>query len=357
MANPLTPLDVFRREIGFNPFHFWQLTNERMPLNSECNTLVKEGMHLTTQALGREDIRLALSEAENAIVQYMGYDIAPRYRSETLPYSGLPLQLPHGYVRALGTEMLNWITETTVQYLDRDGDGIKETFEITFATTITDPDEIVVFFIAADRIDAEPIEIKPIDISISAGTATITGRSWLMVRPINYHGYNLGALDPDVPGVQAATVDVFRRTADSTNAITVNYANGETHTLLATDPIIVDTRLGMIGLNSYCRVWPSHCGYPVSLTVNYVAGWHAPQDWYRAVCALAATYMEGGICSCDVALKRLHYWRQDMNKMTAEQISITQPLQYSNPLGTKIGHDLAWRVMLQYPKIGHAIGV
>lgn len=353
----LTPLDIFRKEISYHPWHFWQLTNERMPLNSECNTLVKEGMHLTTQALGREDIRLALTEAENAIAQYMGYDIAPRYRSETLPYSGFPLQLPYGYVRSLGTEMLNWITEATVQYLDRDGDGIKETFEIVFSTSTDDPDEIAVFFVAADRIDAEPVEIKPIDITISAGTATITGRSWLMVRPINYHGYNSGALDPDAVGVLAQTVDVFRRTVGPTNAITVNYQDGTTLTYTAADLRILDERLGIIGNPVVCRPWPTDCGYPVSMTVNYVAGWHAPQDWYRAVCALAATYMEGGICSCDVALKRLHYWRQDMNKATAEQISMVQPLQLANPLGTKIGHDLAWRVMLQYPKLGHAIGV
>lgn len=357
MINPLTPLDIFRKEIQYPPFPFWQLTNGKIPINNECNTLVLEGLQMTTQALGREDIRAALAQAEQMIAQFQGYDVAPRYHSETLNYSGFPLQLGRGYLHALGTEQLDLIATPTVQYLDRDGDGIKESFEIITATTVIDPTEVALFFVAADRFDRHPVEIRPIDISISAGTATITGPAWLMVRPIRYHGYTAQALDPDDVTVLAQTVDVYRRTTDPSNAVTITYSNNETHTFTAADLAIYDQRLGLIVWNIGCTTLPRFCGHPVSMTVNYRAGYSYPEHWYKAVCALAATYLEGGICSCDTALKRLYYWRQDMNKATADQISMTQQIQLDNPLGTKIGHDLAWRVMLQYPAIRQAIAV
>lgn len=353
----LTPLDIFRKEIQYHAWHFWQLTNDKLPINNDCNTLVLEGLQMTTQALGREDIRAALVQAENMIAQFQGYDIAPRYRSETVSYTGFPLQLGRGYVQALGTEQLDLIATPSVTYLDRDGDGIKESFEVTTATIVTDPSELALFFVAADRFDRHPVEVKPIDIRIDAGTATITGPAWLMVRPVRYHGYMAQALDPDDTTVLAQTVDVYRRTTDATNAISVTYSNGETHTFSAADLAIYDKRLGVVVWNIGCTTLPRFCGRPVSMTVNYRAGYPHPEHWYKAVCALAATYLEGGICSCDTALKRLYYWRQDMNKMTADQISITQQIQYDNPLGTKIGHDLAWRVMLQYPAIRQAIAV
>jgi hypothetical protein len=356
---PLTPLDIFRKEIQYPPFPFWQLTNDKLPINNDCNTLVLEGLQMTTQALGREDIRAALAQAEQMIAQFQGYDVASRYRSETIAYTGFPLQLPHGYVQALGTEQLDLIATPNVIYLDRDGDGINETFQVTTATTVTDPTGLAVFFVATDRFDRHPVEIRPIDISISGGVATISGPAWLMVRPVRYHGYTAQALDPNGVNVLAQTVDVYRRTTDATNAITMTYSNGETPILPADAFRIIDTRIGMVTIDrSTCRAWPDHwCGYPVSITVNYLAGYPYPEHWYKAICALAATYLEGGICSCDTALKRLYYWRQDMNKMTADQISITQQIQYDNPLGTKIGHDLAWRVMLQYPAIRQAIAV
>jgi hypothetical protein len=354
---PLTPLDIFRKEIQYPPFPFWQLTNDRLPINNDCNTLVLEGLQMTTQALGREDIRAALVQAENMIAQFQGYDVAPRYRSETVSYTGFPLQLPHGYVHALGTEQLDLIATPNVTYLDRDSDGIKESFEVTTATTVIDPEELALFFIAADRFDRHPVEVKPIDINISGGVATITGPAWLMVRPVRYHGYTAQALDPDDTTVMAQTVDVYRRTTNTTNAISLVYSDGTSGTFAASDLHIVDARLGMIGWGyGTCRTFPA-CAWPVSLTINYLAGYPYPEHWYKAVCALAATYLEGGICSCDTALKRLYYWRQDMNKATADQISMTQQIQLDNPLGTKIGHDLAWRVMLQYPAIRQAIAV
>jgi hypothetical protein len=356
---PLTPLDIFRKEIQYPPFPFWQLTNEKMPINNDCNTLVLEGLQMTTQALGREDIRAALVQAENMIAQFQGYDVAPRYRSETIAYSGFPLQLPHGYLHALGTEQLDLIATPNVTYLDRDSDGISETFEVTTATTVTDPSELALFFVAADRFDRHPVEVRPIDITISGGIATITGPAWLMVRPVRYHGYTAQALDPDDVTVVAQTVDVYRRTTDATNAVTIGYSDSTTQVLAAADLAIFDNRLSMIGASSLvCRTpLTRHCGYPLTMTVNYRAGYPHPEHWYKAVCALAATYLEGGICSCDTALKRLYYWRQDMNKATADQISMTQQIQLDNPLGTKIGHDLAWRVMLQYPAIRQAIAV
>jgi hypothetical protein len=355
---PLTPLDIFRKEIQYPPFPFWQLTNDKLPINNDCNTLVLEGLQMTTQALGREDIRAALAQAEQMIAQFQGYDVASRYRSETIAYTGFPLQLPHGYVQALGTEQLDLIATPNVIYLDRDGDGINETFQVTTATTVTDPTGLAVFFVAADRFDRHPVEVKPIDINISGGVATITGPAWLMVRPVRYRGYTAQALDPDDVTVMAQTVDVYRRTTDPSNAISVTYSNGETHTFTATDLSLRDQRIGVVGWNTTrCDALRTYCGYPLTITINYLAGYPHPEHWYKAVCALAATYLEGGICSCDTALKRLYYWRQDMNKATADQISMTQQIQLDNPLGTKIGHDLAWRVMFQYPAIRQAIAV
>lgn len=231
----LLPLETWRRRVGYNPWHFWQLAGSLVPLSSACNSLVYQYAWQNADASGRDDIIQAIIRAETRLLGDDGlrFAVAPRYREVEIPYPRFPkpniqrlgyagsdyrwegLRLPEGYVQALGVEAFTLITDrASVVYSDVDIDGLKEKFTITVATTVTNPREIAVYFGAAER-DNDPISnrwrIQPVKVSIAGGVATITGYRWQMVKPVMYEGVNTEAIDPLVDSNFASTVDVYRR--------------------------------------------------------------------------------------------------------------------------------------------------
>ncbi len=61
----LLPLDIWRAEIGWNPWLFWGLADNSIVLdNSKCSGLVREYSWQGSDAAGRADLRLAIERAE-----------------------------------------------------------------------------------------------------------------------------------------------------------------------------------------------------------------------------------------------------------------------------------------------------
>lgn len=228
------PLELFREQISYHPYHFWGIAGANVPVESKCNTVVKKYSWQATQAAGRQDIIANLEFAEERIRKLLGYNLLPHYVEETLQwpqyydpamqnitYAGsdgrwLGVKLREGLITAAGTEKLTLIGSAVVTYSDVDGDGVNDTFTTAaVVTSITDPAQIAVYFSSADRLNAAPAgaewQISPIfvDLTTTPGSVIVKGRSWLCVKPLKYEGVNANALDNTVAANFVSTLDIY----------------------------------------------------------------------------------------------------------------------------------------------------
>lgn len=405
----LLPLDLFRQQIGYNPWHFWGLENAKVPVTSSCNGLLKKYDWQDFDAASRSEITEAIETAEARLLEYLGFAPAPHYLSETHPYPQwqttgewrlssidadgrwVSVRMSEGYIQQTGVETLSVIdASVSVIYSDEDGDGLDETFTVIVPTTVTDTDEIAVYFTATDRLDSDGVgeawRIAPVKVSLSGGNATIIGRSWLLVRPILYEGaVTPDHLDPDTTGNFVTDVAVYRRytaldgttTATSQGVLTwesypwpgwaicCGCGNGNN----STDPAsyaqavarvgIRDSEKGIVipGRAAYDTVngvwsatWWNTCRPPDRVTIRYLAGWplensQMSKKWQAIVARLAAAELAVRICTDNVSSHVLHRWQFDRARAAGandEQYSLASD-DLDNPFGTREGHIYAWR--------------
>jgi hypothetical protein len=413
---PLLPLDSWRQALGLHPWHFWGLAdsgpNAKVPIISKCSGLVFEYSWQGSDAAGRDDIRRAIERAEQNLFSYLQYRVAPQY-VETEPlvwprfndasqirYADIDatgrrvaMMAPEFYIQAMGIEQLTLVGQATVGggtlvYSDVFGTGFADTFTITLPTTVTDPDEIAVYFASADRFDSTATQdrwrIEPLDITISGGNVTITGRRWLVVKPLLYQKPNLTAIDPTNAANFATALDVYQRTTNGNgNSVTTAQATlvfessdcggwgagfcaGVTG---STDPGTVGEVIARAGIrnkvlglitpaaavyNSSTGLWSTAgCGScyaePDRVKLRYLAGYPLENGrmapiWQETVTMLAAAELKRRICACRETNERLHDLQLDM----ALQSTQTERYQRSqkdldNPFGTRLGHIQAWK--------------
>lgn len=419
------PLESLRECINYHPFHFWGLatptSNSLVPVTSECNTVVTEYSYQNLQASGRDEIKRAIAMAEARIRENLNFSIGPHYIEETLQYPRperyghqfhapigangrwLNVRTAEGYIRALGIEQRTAIDlNAAVVYSDQDSDGLNDTFTLTVPTSITNTDEIAVYFTATDRLDSEDVSEKwrilPVKISISGGVATIKGRAWQLVKPIKYQGFNFRilrqGLDPTVSTNFVTNLAVYRRFTDGSGqtretaqavfewetepypqwATCCNDCSGNSYTPNAGDPNalayaiargnIRDERLNEIYLgeaiyNSTASEWNSvnwNCRQPDRVTVRYCAGVRLGAiestsgmsldagRWDEVIYRLALAELSKRICACDEANMEIYRWQFDMSRAAGandEQYRIDDKA-LGNPLGTRAGAIYAW---------------
>lgn len=404
---PLLPLDTFRQAISFAPYAFWGLAGAEVPINSQCNTAVFEYAYQGSALAGRSEIREALYNAEARLRTLLGFPVAPTYLEETVKYPAyfdqrmtrmtpidptggwVSVQLPDSYVQAVGVESLTLIEETPVTYSDEFNTGVNDTFTLSFATDETDPAKIAIYFAEADRFDdtetSERWRIEPVDIAIDSGTCTVTGRAYLLVKPILYQGFTIArTLDPSIDSNFVLTLAAYTRTTDP-NGTTVDDAQGTFIwdsvpsfnwwgwcCAIPNDPAAVAKAIARVGIRNASNgivipgeavyntdtqewhqtipPWYGICHPPVEVTVRYVAGYPlTPQGKMdprlaRAVSYLAMAELPDRICACEAANRALWYYQQDMNRVgnnQAEQFATTRQM-LNNPLGNRRGHWYAW---------------
>lgn len=242
---PLTPLEYLREKVGYNPYLFWGLSNEKVVgRGGECNTPIYEYNWQAADQVSRSQMREYLYEAEQQILTEAQFAVAPHYGEQELVYlqentlaltplynatqwgAGDPfarwtsVQLREGYIQALGVEVLTFLENATVTLSDENSDGLIDTFTLTFSTTETNPNNIAVYFNSSDR-DGAPVgaewRIQPVTVSIDTGTqvCTVIGRSWLIIQPILYQkAIQQAPLDPDETSNYAASLAVYTRVTD-----------------------------------------------------------------------------------------------------------------------------------------------
>jgi hypothetical protein len=432
------PLDTWRQLVGYHPFHFWQQSSQHVPLPpGGCNQLVFEYPYQAAGRVSRHDIRRAIASAEGKLLDYLHFRVGdsyvekevlfPRPHDRRMSYarpadsSGrwLAVEAGEGFLRETGREALTLIDSPAVTYQDSTGDNIKDQFSLTAdvsALGITDPEQIAVFFVAADRAGAPPgqaWEIRPVQVSISGGIATITGPAWLLVKPITYQrlddysltpGYD--ADDPQPTGLFAASLDVYWRRTDSDGAsqdtaaavliwesypppwanwgLDMACCSALTYDTNRLDPAglayvvaraqIRDKRRGTIYVGEATlsqagewvgRNW-SGCRQPDRVIVRYRAGATVAEtesglkygsDWTNTLFAFACAELEGCFCEENRSNQVLTHWQQDLAKIpnaSDREFYRMSDENLNNPFGTRRGHIYAWK-QVKHMRLGQGV--
>lgn len=402
---PLLPLDIWRAEMGFNPWLFWGLADGSIILdNSNCSGLIREYSWQGTDAAGRDDLRRAIERAEEELASYLQFRVAPQY-VETAPlpwprfndasmvrYTDMDatgrrvaMQAPEFYVQAMGIEQLTSIGTAGLIFSTRYGGSLKETWTAQIATTATDPDEIAVYFTATDRLsdDMDRWRIQPVQIAISGGIATITGNTWLLVKPYLYDNPVLNALNPlTLAATFVSAIEVYRRTTNGNGVTTAtcqalleyetsdcggwgagfccDNLNGSTDPGTTGQVIaragIRDQALGLItpaqaAYNATTGLWSSGCCYvePDRVILRYLAGWplergQMAKQWQQVVTMFAAAELKRRICACRDVNERIHDLQLDMSLQSTQTERYQRTNEdLNNPFGTRLGHIQAWK--------------
>lgn len=362
MANSVIPthtmLNSWQRRLSESIWAFNQVTNPGANPGN-CPVYTQDE---------RDELADALYYAWEMMTEYLGTFPRPIWTTKRLQLGSNPiyeLQKLHtakGHLIEFGSRATTLIEAgATVTYSDPYSYGHDTLATVSVATTVTDPDEIQVFFRTADGAPAaadDRYRIEPATVSISGGTATITAHRALFADPTdlwaqpftapNFVERNAG--DVATAGDFVTTVDVYRVYNDTTAAITllsdnlrVNSDMSTWNAFKETDAIaqIVDAEKGLFRVRlSNCV----DCIWPEAVDINYRAGQALvngatdPQI-EMALVRLANTTMPQEYCSFCERTNQL--WRFDREAMPTELLQPTDP----NPFGIARGHIQAWRVV------------
>lgn len=384
----LLPLDTWAAIMQISPWEFNQIgTGFPRTATNQCNSVWFQYSWQKDFA-SRSEVAEAISAAESAIAEQLNYWPAPKQFIDEVATinSGSPLKGAWSGFNADGwwkRANLKWghftgggllnrtaiNTNVLVNLSDPDGDGIEEVFTMSVATSVTDAKEIGVYFKALARGNADLNEswrLRPVKVSISAGTATITGHPSLLVDPMLTTVTNPDVLNVTNP-IYVDHLEVHRVWLDSTHTDSYPYQGaaiwdvpdgcvdeGCTESIM---PICLGAQ-GESVFASYGSpvAWPY--GYQANrVKANYWAGF--PLDSYgqmdrqhaQMVAYLATALLTSEKCGCERSNKILHEWRAKPNEGDAGR-QFTQKEIDTNPFVQRNGALWAWKRLVTLIQTG-----
>lgn len=412
MARASTPtllsLDGFAKIMGIAPAHFNGAIADTVWLQrGNCGDVWPQyAWQSQDELVGREELAMAIGEAENDIKRVLGYAVAPewivqevhdypRYHRRDLTAYGKDIrglnktiETNWGKIISPGQRAVSAIaTGVTVTYSDADGDGWKELATITTSTVLDDTSEIKVYF--AGKSGMREWEIRPVrSKTISGATLTITIDSWKLIDPALWEAYPTSAdfqpINIETVDNFVTTVDIYREYTDTTAASVTFYweptytapfpcptcaGSGCTVCTLTTQAgcfAIRDAEAGSVAPSpgSYDEdtgLWTSE-GFtasrdPDQVKLYYYAGnlsqrflsdqAYEPIDDYiaQAVAYLAVARLEYSLCSCSNVRNVAAELRRDLTANTSDKnYARTGNMDvFSNPFGTRKGEVMAWQ--------------
>jgi len=400
--------------MGINPVHFAGCyAGNFFPLRNRCADLWVEESWQFADIVSRGDIRRGIRDAEDDLAAVLGWYPAPKwqyeevhqferfYRKDATGIYGRntrgrrsSMQTDFGYVNAPGRRATTEVPDAVLVYSDEDGDGFAETAKITVTTTVTNANELHVFYPDTEgdpgwRIFPERSK------TISAGIATIYFYSWQLVSPTAQNVYpttenldNYAAIDisgltetPVVTTNMLTAVDVYRVYNDTTEVSATFYwtpkapmnldfgyylQTPETTALETQDGClyVTNARLGLIApapatYNAVTGNWEqdiyNHTRDPDFVKLWYYGGKFSneylggriydplPAVWAKVIAQIVTARLERELCSCGNTTGLSTLWQKDAADMT-NNLSVT-PNELSNPFGTRYGEIMAWRTV------------
>ena len=302
----------------------------------------------------RDIIARYLAEAQAEIEAVTGYPLAPTWFTDEPHVYRCPLLTKWGRVIAGGIRATHnlWI-DAPVDHGGPLPAPFVDPATVTLATTVTDPDEIHVYYPASLGVEG-PVEIYPSDIDIAGGVATISIPRCRLVLPSLADNDRYG-IDYDTISNFLDVVDVIRVYNDPSVNATLVYPHscsgvgdnwactcGEyTHDACI---YVRSPEIGSVDVmpGSYAAGWTSTgqlcLGRPQRVRLNYRAGMIPTSRQAKdAVVRLAHAKMPQPACACD---DWRIVWQRDTR--TPEIGAATREM-LNNPFGTSAGSWIAWR--------------
>ena len=403
LTKTLLRLDEFARILGLHPLHFNQVYLEDLAPGTICGTTLMQHSWQDADRTGREELAQAIADTEARLSSELGFPVladfvaddrvlTPRpydptsYHSAGVGVRGqwIAVKARWGEIIAGGVEGKSVLTSgAAVSYNDVDGDGYDETATVTVQSTVTNPDEIAVYY--PGESGAEEWRISPIKVSInvSTATATITIRRELLVKPDLLEGFQPRPVDGSVDANFLGTVDVYRRWHDPSQQVQMLWEGTPNHCGCGTFACascyltsqfgcltVRDNRQGLLAFqpavyNTQTTLFESATWdggrTPDRLRLWYRAGLRGADAfvWQRAITYLAVSTLDRPICSCPTFEAQARHWGEDLahNISAASGASSWQLGRWvNNPLGTTRAAKHAWSLVQRY-KVGEAVKV
>ena len=383
------PLATWAKILGIHPLHFEQVayTPERRSA-AVCDAGLLQYDWQAADQVSRYQISQAISDAEAMIERALGYRLLPSWEVDEWQPAGRPFQreLVAYNGRAVpffrsasavrwkdfvsgGIEALTLIDDAAaIAWSDADGDGEDDTATVTVTVTAgTSACEIEAFY--PGHSGAQEWRIRPITVSVSGTTATITFKRELVVLESILESLNAVAADWLDDADFLSTVDVYRHyndpstqasllwepsglcgVCDSTGCEACAYATQTACLFLRSTPrqaIVAWTPATWDATTETFTVAQMAQGRnPDLIRFYYYAGLRdraktcptveMDDNWARAVAYLSLSLIDRPACQCSSDV--WDYWRDitDIGK-SSEAIRISD-----NPFGMMRGARYAW---------------
>lgn len=396
----LLSLDRFAAVLGLHPLHFNQVdANIGSGASRVCVEPIHQYSWQASDGVSREELALSIMEAEDDIARELGFRPAVTWeideRAELLhPVTGwfshgydvrgdiLSVKTKFGHVIAGGRKQKTLIQAAdAIVYTDTDSDGYFETATVVTPTTVTDVEEIAIYYPGQAGDDAW--EIRPTRVVISGGNATIVFRREQAVTKVLLEALDSVAVNGLTNGNFLTTVDVYRKYHDPSVQVQFVWRNvGGCHwcgdsgcgacelTVQTGCMTVKDKKLGIVTVspgdwNADDSVFDSGNWFDVCRRPDYVRLWYRAgyvdntlatpmismaRRWELAVAKLAISKLDRLICSCKAVSDVQSHWNVDLRRASSTQAQssnyrVTNYELENNPFGSTIAAMDVWRLV------------
>lgn len=377
--------------VGIHPLGMNQLHSNTLQPNTVCGETFFQQSWQHSDRVGRDDIAMAIQQAEQDISREAGFNLMPDWTAqERLAYprpavmelygTGVnprwqlkSVEAERGYLISGGIKAKTLIQAgVAVVRTDVDSDSYAETCTVNVATSLTDTNEIHLYYPAQSGEDAW--EIRPIKVSISGGNARITFKAWDIAAANKMDALDGEVLDADAASSYETTVDVYRVYNDQTKQVQFLWEGGAdccgscVACQLGTQDGCMhfrDARLGFLvpapaTWNTATSAWDgqnwSACREADQVRLWYYSGFQdqklaRPQAelapfWKYAIAYYAASKFERPVCGCSNVSQFIDKWRMDAAFASEQAGSFTMTSELAaNRLGTSMGSLYAYRAL------------
>lgn len=404
MARCSTPtglsIDEWAAILGISP---WEINGCVYPgkKSTQCKSVFQQ-FQWQQEHLSREEVGQAIADAERMIADQLLYWPAPKYFVDVpVPYPhparrdvygrGVTprgemksVQLPWHHVISGGLfnrTLIGTISSGALGASDEDGDNVKETFTATITDAaigaITDPNELALYFDAADRHGEDIHEtwrIRPVRVSISGNTATFTGHRTLLVKPSPEFGVSPEDLTATNDLIYVTSVVCYRAFTNTASTDAQPYQGVAMWNNIpgCTQDCTFSIKALCLGQsqNEQGRVtasfgaqcdWPFPIREPDRLQVNFRAGLALENGQMQSEMARCVTYLSTSLlanekCGCEQSNRILAYWRARVIKFEDTNAKATAYANSSNPFPATNGGVWAWARVKNWKNV-EAVGL
>ncbi len=366
------PLDRWAELLGVDGRHWNQVTTTVNP-SRVCSKVWKQYTWQEAGQIGREDVALAIQQAEAMIEDYVGYSLLPTWTVDeriTVTKAGIPevynvgglnargfpmtFKTPQGHIISGGIESKVLIEAgAAVVYTDEDGDDYFETATITAvipaSVGITNPQEVAVY--TPGESGHDDWEMRPLNnpltrrrqVTIVGNTITIVLAREQLVDPDLWNALSPGPVVGANAGNFLATVDVYWHRNSPEQQVTLMWSRGDgcncgdttcptcAHATQTGCLLAQNFRQGIFSFRpatfdsdaeTFSAVNFAVGRVPDNLRVWYYAGLQdkrrdAPllemdPQWERAVTYLSLTLLVRPLCDCDNVSQLLKRMTEDL---------------------------------------------